>query len=89
MAHAIGHPNPRDQPFDFVSAKQAARILGVHPNTLCKWRISGGGPPFTKVGRRVRYRISEISSWTNERTYTNTAQYHSRRRDREPDDRSV
>jgi predicted DNA-binding transcriptional regulator AlpA len=87
MAQAIGRHNPPE--FDFVSAKQAARILGVHPNTLCKWRISGGGPRFTKLGRRIRYRMSDISAWTNERTYSNTAQYRARRRDRESGGESV
>ena len=77
MAPAVGHePRP-----PFVSAKEAARILRVHPNTLCKWRISGGGPPFIKVGTRIRYSISEISRWMRDHTYSHTGQYLKERRD--------
>ena len=75
MARATDHHSPSAEPPEFVSAKQAARILDVHPNTLCKWRISGGGPPFVKVGSRVRYRTAEIAAWADEHTYRNTAQY--------------
>ena len=82
MALAIGHEG-RGERFSFVSAKEAARILGVHPNTLCKWRISGKGPAFIKIGRRVRYRMTEISTWMSERTYLNTAQDQRSGRDRQ------
>jgi predicted site-specific integrase-resolvase len=82
MAQAVGYRSPRDEHLEFVSPKEAARLLSVHPNTLCKWRISGAGPPFVKVGQRVRYRISEISTWTREHTFSNTAQYRLRHRDR-------
>ena len=75
MAQAIA--GIRDVRLDFVSAKEAARILGVHPNTLCKWRIQGKGPPFVKIGGRIRYRLSEVSAWADQRTYLNTAQYPS------------
>ena len=75
MARATGSHHATGAYPEFVSAKEAARILDVHPNTLCKWRISGGGPPFVKVGRRVRYRTTEISAWADERTYLYTAQY--------------
>jgi excisionase family DNA binding protein len=74
MAPAVGH-DPRDERLFLVPAKEAARILGVHPNTLCKWRIAGRAPQFFKVGRRVRYSTSDISTWMSERTYSNTAEY--------------
>ena len=31
-------------------------------------------PRFTKAGRRVLYKITELESWTTERTYTSTAE---------------
>lgn len=75
MARAVGpHGSTGEYP-EFIPPKQAARILHVHPNTLCKWRISGGGPAFVKVGRRIRYRTAEISAWADENTFLNTAQY--------------
>jgi predicted DNA-binding transcriptional regulator AlpA len=77
MARAIGHDSPDER---LVSAKEAARILGVHPNTLCKWRIYGRGPQFIKVGRRIRYSTNKISTWMSERTYSNTSEYRERQR---------
>src|SRR5947207_11043126 len=58
-----------------ISAKQAARMLGLHPNTLCKWRISGTGPRYVKTGRSVKYRLSDIENWLMGRTFSNTSQY--------------
>ncbi len=35
---------------DLLSNKQAARLLGIQPNTLEIWRVQGKGPPFLKLG---------------------------------------
>ncbi len=71
MTQMVGLRTP---PVELVPAKLAARLLGVHQNTLCKWRIAGRGPRFVKMGRRVAYRLSDIEKWANQRTYSNTAQ---------------
>jgi hypothetical protein len=52
----------------FISAKQTARLLNVHP-------ISGAGPRYVKAGRAVKYRISEIEKWLEYRTFSHTAEY--------------
>ena len=57
-----------------LSTKQAARLLGVHHNTLGKWRIRGIGPRFIKAGATVRYRGSDIETWLQNRTYSNTTE---------------
>jgi len=62
----------------FLSAKQAARLLDLHPNTLCKWRISGAGPRYVKAGRTVKYRLSDIEIWLGNRTFSHTAEYETR-----------
>jgi excisionase family DNA binding protein len=61
-----------------ISTKDAARLLGVHYNTLCKWRIRGVGPRFVKAGTMVRYRQSDIEVWLQSRTYSNTTEYGGR-----------
>jgi excisionase family DNA binding protein len=61
-----------------LSTKEAARLLGVHPNTLSKWRIRGTGPRFIKAGNMIRYRKSDIEAWLQNRTYSNTTEYGSR-----------
>jgi len=42
---------------------QAAAYLGLSPNTLNRWRYTGDGPRFVKLGRAVRYRREELDDW--------------------------
>ena len=46
-----------------LSTKQAAEILGLQPQTLDYWRVSGRGPAFIKISRTVRYRMSDIEEF--------------------------
>jgi predicted DNA-binding transcriptional regulator AlpA len=39
------------------------RITGRARSTWQKARLTGDGPPFIRLGRLVRYRTSEFSSW--------------------------
>jgi predicted DNA-binding transcriptional regulator AlpA len=75
MAQSANSGSMWDERSGFISAKQAARMLGLHPNTLCKWRISGTGPRYIKAGRTVKYRVTEIENWLGNRTFSHTAQY--------------
>jgi predicted site-specific integrase-resolvase len=43
-----------------LDEKAAASRLGLSPRTLQAWRVSGGGPIYRKVGRRVRYAESDL-----------------------------
>jgi hypothetical protein len=40
-----------------------ATALGVTVGTLAKWRLAGGGPPYLKVGARVRYDSVDLETW--------------------------
>lgn len=51
-----------------------ARVLKVQTKTLQAWRHRGGGPPFVKVGRLVRYRLSDVESWLASRTVSSTSE---------------
>ena len=42
-------------------------LLGVKPETLAYWRWRGEGPNYVRVGKRPRYRQSEIDRWVSER----------------------
>jgi hypothetical protein len=35
--------------------------------TLAKLAVNGGGPPFTKFGRKVGYEVEELDRWVVER----------------------
>lgn len=59
---------------DLVDDKAAAEILGLSPGTLSVWRSTGRyALPFVKVGRHVRYRVSDLEAWLEKRTRANGA----------------
>jgi hypothetical protein len=41
---------------------EAARILNKKVSTLRTERVKGGGLPYCKLGRNVRYRMSDIQA---------------------------
>jgi predicted DNA-binding transcriptional regulator AlpA len=51
---------------DYVGEIQAAHLLGVSRKTLRNWRYQGKGPPYHKLGARVRYRLGEVTQWVRE-----------------------
>lgn len=58
-----------------MSTPEAARYLGVAPNTLEIWRSTGRySLPFEKIGSKVRYRKSALDRWLAERTTTSTGE---------------
>jgi hypothetical protein len=46
-----------------LTEKQAANALAVSVVMLRKWRLRGGGPPFAKLGRSVRYRVQDLEDF--------------------------
>lgn len=48
---------------NYLTTEQVAEKLGLAPGTLAKWRVSGAGPPFQKLGRRVMYAETAIEAW--------------------------
>jgi excisionase family DNA binding protein len=58
-----------------LTPAQAADILGLSKGTLEVWRSTGRyNLPFIKMGRYVRYRLSDINAFIESRTYCNTTQ---------------
>tara|TARA_R110002111_G_scaffold76736_4_gene121459 strand:- start:1414 stop:1611 length:198 start_codon:yes stop_codon:yes gene_type:complete len=49
---------------NLISAEQAADYLDVTTRTLANWRSRGfPNVPFSKIGRCVRYRISDLDTY--------------------------
>ena len=46
----------------FIDLQTAARLLQVHPDTLKK-KARDGEIPGRKIGRRWRFRVSELDAW--------------------------
>jgi len=60
-------------PFEcLLPEKKLATLLSLKPATLRRWRTEGFGPPFFKVGRYVRYRLSEARAWLEANKHTST-----------------
>jgi excisionase family DNA binding protein len=51
-----------------ATAEEVADLLRVPVTTLYAWRAKRTGPPAVKVGRYLRYRLSDLEKWTNEQT---------------------
>ncbi|MCU9837567.1 helix-turn-helix domain-containing protein [Ruegeria sp. WL0004] len=50
---------------DLLTSNETAELLGIRPETLCRWRKRGDGPRFTKAqsGQWLRYRRSDVLAW--------------------------
>lgn len=52
-----------------LDENSAAALLDVSPGTLSVWRSTGRyNLPFLKIGRKVRYRHSDLLVWLDSRT---------------------
>ena len=51
----------------WLSTKEVAMLIGFSAETLKRWRMNRGGPPYSMIGRAVRYRESEVSEWMQAR----------------------
>lgn len=47
-----------------LTESQAAEFLNIRPGTLANWRVTRRYPlPYTKIGRSVRYRRSDLEAF--------------------------
>ncbi|AHK80055.1 hypothetical protein M911_13840 [Ectothiorhodospira haloalkaliphila] len=51
-----------------LNPKEAATYVRSTERTLACWRSLGRGPKFVKVGRFVRYRVTDLDDWLEEHT---------------------
>ena len=70
---ASPHPATSDSPLSVLEATlqatgllkehPTAEVLGIEVSTLRRWRWSGEGPPFIKVGTAVRYDPRDLAAY--------------------------
>jgi Helix-turn-helix domain len=48
---------------NLLSTVAAAEYLQLSARTLEKFRVTGGGPPYHKLGRLVRYLVRDLDEW--------------------------
>lgn len=46
-----------------LSTRELAQYLSVPEATLYQWRLRDVEPPAIKVGRHLRYRVSDVEVW--------------------------
>jgi predicted DNA-binding transcriptional regulator AlpA len=57
-----------------LTVRAAAAHLTLSKSTLDKLRLTGGGPPFMKLGsRRVVYDLDELDAWATQGRRQNTS----------------
>jgi hypothetical protein len=56
-----------------LTQREAALALRLSERTLERSRVSGFGPPFCKLGRRVLYRADDLDQWIAGRVVSSTS----------------
>lgn len=46
-----------------LNNKEAANFLSIKPETLAKWRSEHRGPRYSKIGRRVVYKVQDLEEF--------------------------
>lgn len=46
-----------------LTEEAAARAIGYTRRGMQNMRLRGGGPPYVKIGRFVRYRPEDLEAW--------------------------
>ncbi|MHB1302447.1 MAG: helix-turn-helix transcriptional regulator [Acidiphilium sp.] len=58
-----------------VKERDAARLLGIVPRTMMRWRKLGCGPRYVRMGNKlVAYSASELRRWQERRTFSHSAE---------------
>ena len=57
-----------------LNKAQAADFLNVSIRSLQAWRVKGGGPKYSKIGRSVRYRQCDLDAYVEGNLTTSTSE---------------
>lgn len=58
-----------------ISTEQAAQMTAMSVNWFRQKRVTGGGPPYVKMGTRsVRYRLTDLQEWFDKNGVRHTAE---------------
>jgi excisionase family DNA binding protein len=48
---------------NLLSAEDVAELTGLSTETLAQWRSKRRGIPYLKIGRRVRYDVTDVQAY--------------------------
>lgn len=63
----------------FYRTVPAAKYLNLGKSTLEKFRLFGGGPKYSKLGRTVVYEKGNLDSWVESHEVSSTSEADARR----------
>ena len=58
-----------------LNAMEAAKFLRLSQSTLNGRRLTGGGPAFVRLGRRIFYQAPVLERFVQDKTYPHTCAY--------------
>lgn len=58
---------------DIMNTIEAARYVRLGKPTLDRFRLTGEGPRFAKLGGAVRYRRADLDDWIASRLFASTS----------------
>lgn len=62
-----------------LTTKEAGRLLNVSHRTLEKKRVTGGGPPYRRLGdgekAPIRYTVRDLMEWAQANRHRSTSEY--------------
>ena len=58
---------------ELMNEQAVAKQLNCQIKTMQAWRHRGGGPPFVRVGRLIRYSPDSVQKWIESRTVQSTS----------------
>ena len=59
---------------ELLNTDDVANYTGLSPVTLRKWRMTGTGPRFLRLGRAVRYRKAAVDAFLVGREFATTTE---------------
>jgi len=59
---------------DVLTTPEAAKYVRLSKPTLERFRISGDGPAYIKLGAAVRYRQADLDAWLESRLTRSTSE---------------
>jgi predicted DNA-binding transcriptional regulator AlpA len=74
MTKRLNTASKREAPFAvpgneaLLTVSEVGRLLHCSKSALDKWRISGDGPRFVRIGALIRYRPADIAAYIAART---------------------
>lgn len=60
-----------------LNQREASGLLRLSTRTLERLRLSGNGPQYVKLGRRVLYRDADLAEWIANRITRSTSEVRS------------